>query len=133
MSSAKAQPRSSAAGDLLAALKTSFSTPHFTVLNEVRDSTGHDSERAADALALGMYRSRGREIWGVEFKVSRADWLCELRQPEKAESWFQFCDRWALLVSDASIVSPGELPVGWGLRRTKETLRRRTTLTAAPL
>jgi hypothetical protein len=113
--SSLADPIHLSSTDLLSALKVSFPSPHFAVLNEVRDSTGHDSERAADALALGMYRSRGRELWGFEFKVSRSDWLCELRQPEKAESWFQFCDRWALVVSDVSIVSQDELPVGWGL------------------
>lgn len=62
-----------------------------------------------------MYSSRGRELWGFEFKVSRSDWLCELRKPEKAESWFQYCDRWGLVVSSAEIVKVEELPVGWGL------------------
>lgn len=52
MSSTGAEPYPAAAGEILSALKASFSTPHF-----IRDSTGHDSERAADALALGMYRS----------------------------------------------------------------------------
>lgn len=83
MSSTGAEPYPAAAGEILSALKASFSTPHF-----IRDSTGHDSERAADALALGMYRSRGREIWGFEFKVSRADWLWELRQREKLNPGF---------------------------------------------
>jgi hypothetical protein len=62
-----------------------------------------------------MYRSRGRLLHGFEFKVSRSDWLCELRKPEKAESWFQHCDRWGLIVPDPSIVKLEELPAGWGL------------------
>lgn len=100
---------------LFAAVQASFPEPHFLTYREVRDSTGHDAERAADALALGMYRSRGRELHGFEFKISRSDWLRELAQPEKAESWFQYCDRWALVVSDATIVREGELPPNWGL------------------
>lgn len=100
---------------LFEAVCGSFAAPHFTTLSEVRDSTGFDSGRSADALALGMYSSRGRELWGFEFKVSRSDWLCELRKPEKAESWFQYCDRWGLVVSSAEIVKVEELPVGWGL------------------
>jgi hypothetical protein len=100
---------------LMFAVLQSFGAPHFVTLSEVRDSTGFDSKRSADALALGMFRSRGRLLYGFEFKVSRSDWLCELRKPEKAESWFQYCDRWGLIVPDASIVKIEELPAGWGL------------------
>jgi len=100
---------------LMLAVRQSFGAPHFVTLSEVRDSTGFDSKRSADALALGMFRSRGRLLYGFEFKVSRSDWLCELRKPEKAESWFQYCDRWGLIVPDASIVKIEELPAGWGL------------------
>lgn len=104
-----------ASDPLLQAVIRSFSAPHFVTLSEVRDSTGFDSRRSADALALGMFRSRGRLLYGFEFKVSRSDWLCELRKPQKAESWFQYCDHWGLIVSDISIVKTGELPAGWGL------------------
>jgi hypothetical protein len=107
------KPKASA--PLMEAVHRSFPAPHFVTLSEVRDSTGFDSTRAADALALGMFRSRSRILHGFEFKVSRSDWLCELRKPEKAESWFQHCDRWALIVPDASIVKVEELPAGWGL------------------
>ncbi len=107
------KPKASA--PLMEAVHRSFPAPHFVTLSEVRDSTGFDSTRAADALALGMFRSRGRLLHGFEFKVSRSDWLCELRKPEKAESWFQHCDRWGLIVPDASIVKVDELPAGWGL------------------
>jgi hypothetical protein len=104
-----------ASDPLMEAVHRSFPAPHFVTLAEVRDSTGFDSTRAADALALGMFRSRGRLLHGFEFKVSRSDWLCEIRKPEKAESWFQHCDRWGLIVPDASIVKVDELPAGWGL------------------
>ncbi|HZC22223.1 MAG TPA: hypothetical protein VE866_02710 [Candidatus Binatia bacterium] len=113
--SAPTDPAKRTSDALFAAVQASFGEPHFLTYREVRDSTGHDAERAADALALGIYRSRGREIWGFEFKISRNDWLRELAQPDKAESWFQYCDRWALVVSDANIVNEGELPPNWGL------------------
>jgi hypothetical protein len=48
-------------------------------------------------------------------KVSRSDWLTELRDPEKAEAFRPYMHYWWLVVSDASIVRDGELPEGWGL------------------
>lgn len=104
-----------ASAPLMEAVHRSFPPPHFVTLSEVRDSTGFDSKCSADALALGMFRSRGRLLYGFEFKVSRCDWLCELRKSEKSESWFQYCDRWGLIVPEPSIVKIEELPVGWGL------------------
>jgi hypothetical protein len=92
-----------------------FSAPGYTYMREVRNATGFDATRSADALALGMYQSRGLELWGMEMKVSRSDWVKELGQADKAESWLRFCDRWALVVSDQAMVEPGELPSTWGL------------------
>lgn len=96
-------------------IRRRFPAPGFVVMEEVRNATGFDSNRSADAMALGLYKTRGRELWGFEMKVSRTDWLKELDQPEKSESWLRFCDRWALVVTDASIVHTGELPEAWGL------------------
>jgi hypothetical protein len=97
------------------ALTNSFPAPAYTVMREVRDATGFDAVRSADAIAVGMYRSCGREIWGFEMKVTRSDWLKELSLPEKAESLMRYCHRWSLLVPDASLVHEGELPSTWGL------------------
>lgn len=71
--------------------------------------------RTADFIAIDTWESKGHEIHGCEVKVSRSDWLHELADPTKAEAFKQFCDRWWLVVPDASIVRPGELPPGWGL------------------
>jgi hypothetical protein len=73
------------------------------------------SNRYADAVAVNLWPSRGHQIIGYEVKVSRADWLRELKQPEKAEeSVFRYCDRW-YVVAAKGIVKPNELPAGWGL------------------
>lgn len=101
--------------ELHEAMKKIFGPPGYTYMREVRNATGFDSTRSADAMALGMYQSRGRELWGFEMKVSRSDWVKELEQADKAESWMRYCDRWALVAGDASIVHPGELPSTWGL------------------
>lgn len=54
-------------------------------------------------------------LYGHEVKVSRSDWLSELRKPDKAEAIKKYMHYWYLVVPDASIVKQGELPEGWGL------------------
>lgn len=51
---------------------------------------------------------------GHEVKVSRSDWLTELRDPTKAEAFARHMHFWWLVVSDKSIVRD-DLPEGWGL------------------
>jgi hypothetical protein len=104
-----------AAHDLFLRLQGSFSPPAYITLEEVRDATGFDGVRTADALAISLYRSRGKAVWGFEMKVSRNDWLKELKQPEKAESIMRYCNYWALVVPSESIVKVGELPATWGM------------------
>lgn len=68
----------------------------------------------ADFIAIDKYAAH-QSLIGHEVKVSRADWLTELRDPTKAERIKRYCDYWYLVVSDASIVRADELPEGWGL------------------
>lgn len=69
--------------------------------------------RRADFIAQDCYQ--GLALHGHEIKVSRSDWLRELADPSKAETFARYCDYWWLVVSDRTIVRPGELPHGWGL------------------
>jgi len=64
---------------------------------------------------MNLWPSRGLELHGFEIKVSRGDFLRELKAPEKAETIARYCDRWWLVVSDDDIVLDGELPPTWGL------------------
>lgn len=62
-------------------------------------------------------RPRPRQVLhGFEVKVSRSDWLAELRDPSKAEAWKRYCDRW-WLVAPRNVVDAvrGDLPDDWGL------------------
>lgn len=103
------------AHELFQRLQGTFSEPAYITLEEVRDATGFDGVRSADAIAISLYRSRGKSVWGFELKVSRNDWLKELKQPEKAESIMRYCNYWALVVPHKDIVKPGELPPSWGM------------------
>ncbi len=95
-------------------LRKRYAPPAWAFLPQVRNGTGFQRlPRTADALAMALWPSRGLELIGFEIKTARADWVRELRDAEKAESIFAFCDRWYLVTAGA-IVQPGELPAGWG-------------------
>lgn len=83
-------------------------------LTQVRNSTG-GADRIADAMAFNMYHSTGYEVIGFEIKVSRSDFLSELKDMSKSNEIMEYCDKWYLVVSDPNIVQDGELPKNWGL------------------
>lgn len=89
--------------------------PRWVFATHVKDAPGFYGSRTADAVAMDMWNSKGLELHGHEVKVSRADWLRELRDPEKATAVGRYCDRWWLVVPDPSIVREGELPSDWGI------------------
>lgn len=88
----------------------------FAFLQNVRNGTGYRvREGYADAISMELTPSRGLKLNGYELKVSRNDWLKELKNPQKADFFYQHCDRWFLVVGDKDIVKDGELPDTWGL------------------
>lgn len=94
--------------------------PRYVVAEHVRNCAGfggygsNPTLRTADAMAVDLWPSTGNLIHGIEVKVSRSDWLTELKDPEKAEAFRPYCDHWWLAVPDAAIVRD-DLPEGWGL------------------
>lgn len=104
--------------ELLELLSKWYQPPARAFIPEFRCGTGYSRETRADALAMELWPSakEGMEITGFELKVSRADWLHELKNPHKATPVKQFCDRWYLVVSDLKVITyANELPTGWGL------------------
>ena len=95
--------------------RTAGNGPEHAFIPHVKSDAGHGSHRTIDGISMSLWQSRGLLISAYEIKVSRSDWLTELKSPEKAEEFFGFVDRFYLVVSDAAIVQPGELPDGWGL------------------
>lgn len=96
-------------------IRATFEAPAFAVLRNVSNATGTNSARWADAIAMGVWPSRGLDLHGFEIKSDRRDWVRELKNPAKAEPVARFCDRWWLVVSDPELVKEGELPETWGL------------------
>lgn len=103
--------------ELLAAhvCKNAGNGPTAVIAPSVRSAAGFDARRTIDAVSLGLWPSRGMLLDGYEIKVSRSDWLRELKNPAKAEEFAGLVDRLWLVVADAEIVKDGELPDGWGL------------------
>lgn len=96
---------------------------------EVANGTGMCSDRRADAISFEFWPSKGLSLTGYEFKVSRSDWLNELKQPEKSQAISQYCDHW-YLVAPKDILKIDELPKGWGY--IQATTKSLITKIAAP-
>lgn len=94
-------------------------TVRWSRAEHVRNRAGFDAGRIADYVAMdlwpGIPHGSKLALHGHEVKVSRSDWLAELKDPGKAEAFAPFMDYWWLVVSDPTIVRDGELPAGWGL------------------
>lgn len=106
------------AADVRAALAKKFAQPAYAIFWEVGEGTGAAGGRYADAVAMSLWPSRGCELAGFEIKVSRSDWLGELKKPEKSAPIQRFMDRW-WVITPPGIVHPGELPPTWGLYEVK--------------
>ena len=92
--------------------QVSMNARRYAVAEHVADQPSW-ALRRADFMAQDCYSTT--PLHGHEIKVSRSDWLRELADPGKAETFARYCDYWWLVVSDRSIVKAGELPAGWGL------------------
>lgn len=95
-------------------------SPEWATFFEVQNGTGWTGPkgsrlRRADALAFGIWQSRGYAVHGFEIKRSRSDWLKELADPEKADAVGAFCDRWWLVIDDRKIALDSEVPESWGI------------------
>jgi hypothetical protein len=96
-------------------------SPAWAFIPQVRDAAGFQATRTLDAIACGLWPSRGLELQGFEIKCSRSDWLSELKNPAKAEAFIPYLDRFYIVVANANIVADGELPDGWGLLVAQKT------------
>ena len=103
--------------DLRELLRKRYPSQAWALMWEVGDATGARHSRWADALAMSLWPTHGLRLHGFEIKVSRGDWLRELKDPSKAEAIAQYCDHWWLVTADDSIAKKEELPPNWGWMR----------------
>jgi len=105
--------------EICAALRKHFQAPAYRVFFEVGNDTGARVRRHADAVAIGIWPSTGHLIHGLEVKVSRSDFLSEMKNPEKSQPVYKHCHRWSL-VAPAGMIESKELPPTWGLITYKD-------------
>lgn len=100
---------------VLAVLREKYPPPAYAVLDHVRSNTAYSSsDRTIDAVIMGLWPSRGVELWGMEIKSDRRDWQRELKDPAKAERMFRFFDRFFLVTGHADVATDAEIPAPWG-------------------
>lgn len=118
-------------------LQKRFPSGEYALLEEVSDAAGNDRQRSADGIVIGLWPSRGLAVEGIEVKSHRSDWLRELKNPQKAENIFKYCDRWWLVTSDDTIAKLEEIPVTWGWLALKgkclKTMKEAPKLEPVPL
>lgn len=111
----KAKREEFTATEVIDLLRVRYAAPSFAFLEAVRNGTGFArNARTADALAMSLFPSRGLHLHGFEVKISRGDWMRELRDPEKAEEIAKHCNFW-WIAAPAHAVPVEELPATWGL------------------
>lgn len=100
--------------EICSQIKDAYPLPAYTVLSFLRDGTGFQTRgQEADAMAFGTWPSRGLKVIGFEIKSYRSDWLRELKNPQKAETFACYCDEW-WIVGTEDVVKLEEVPDVWG-------------------
>lgn len=102
------------AADVRAALKRYYAQPNYGIVFEVAQATGFNARRHLDAMAMGLWPSRGLTLYGIEIKVNYYDWRKEVAQPQKAEELARFCD-YFYVAAPLGCVPMNEVPEKWGL------------------
>ena len=100
--------------DIWDILRRRYPATEYALMAEVSDKAGFNRSRSADYVVVNLWPSRGLEIYGIELKSFRSDWLSELKKPQKAENIFQYCDRFYLLTTDDTVAKLEEIPPTWG-------------------
>ncbi len=103
------------AREVLDALATRFSQPEWSFAEELSLMPGFSSRRA-DAVAMNNWTSGrfGCAVFGFEVKVSRSDFLHELKQPKKRVETYLGVDGLFLAVPQG-LVKAEEVPLDMGI------------------
>ena len=83
------------------------------VISELPDSTGQE-ERRIDLFVMFLWNMHGQKRIAYEVKVSRADFLSEIRHPEKRAFALSVSNEY-YFVTPPGLVRPSEIPEEAGL------------------
>lgn len=89
-------------------------------VEELRGGSGYgkDSERRMDAWAMHHYPSKGNQRTAYEIKISRGDYLRDIKQPLKHRPALTFSNEF-YFVAPEGMLKPEELPLFAGLIEVK--------------
>lgn len=79
----------------------------------------HSGSQRIDLFAMGTWKTTGYERVAYEIKVSRSDWLRELKKPEKREAAKALSHRF-VIAAPAGLVKRSELPPDCGLVEVRD-------------
>lgn len=133
--------RSVSADEIELRLARKFAAPEWAFMPQLNQGTGAHAGRRADGVAMSLWPSRGIRLHGFEIKVSRGDFLSELKNPAKADAIQRYCHHWWLVTPPEVVLETDLLPSTWGhmemfgtglkiKRQAPETTPEALTLTA---
>jgi hypothetical protein len=108
------------ASDLLNVIELRHPTPEWVFIRELRIGTGwvrnykKGSGEYIDAFALNCYPSKKMVRVAYEVKISRGDFLAELKNPDKREPFLRFSNQF-YFVAPVGLIKPDEVPDECGL------------------
>jgi hypothetical protein len=86
----------------------------WAVFFELRNGTGYGSARYVDAFAMNLWPSKKHWRVAYEIKISRSDFLNELKTPEKRSYAFDTSNEF-YFATLPGVAKPEEMPEGCGL------------------
>lgn len=95
-------------------LRYKFPENEYVLIAEVSDASGFSRSRSLDYMLINLWESRGLAVTGIEKKSNRGDWLKELKNPQKQENHFKYCDYFYLLTDKDDVARLEEIPDAWG-------------------
>jgi hypothetical protein len=118
------------AGDIRKALEHYHLGPEWILLFELRIGTGYnDPIGYMDAFALNTYPSKGIVRVCYEIKVSRSDYLVEIKKPKKRRYGLLYSNEFYFIAPKGMLKSE-EIPIECGLREVREDGQINTALKA---
>jgi len=107
------------------AIKDKFSDPQrYATMSEVNCGTGYAGKSWIDALVISLWPSDGLHRMAFEIKVSRADFLSEMKKHAKNEFFREHCHEFWYATAKGVVKSDDEIPegCGWMCMRGKNQL-----------
>lgn len=113
--------------DIIESLRNKYQPPEWAFFSELRAGTGYNSrkkkrnpEQRFDAWALNCWPSKGFVSIAFEVKISRSDFLAELKNPKKRKQAMDFsCEFY--FVTPLKLVKLDEIPEDCGWITVNET------------